>query len=126
MVHINTNKKRERPSKLTSRKRRSILCGIPKLWESVISFTIKRLRASAGVQRNAFDQTVRRFLHSSGYHFFHSRKKGLLTQNHLRLRLKFARKVMRLFAEENLWKDGIPFYLDGVGFQHKYNPYDEA
>ena len=33
---------------------------------------------------------------------------------------------MRLPAEENLWKDGIAFYLDGVGFQHKYNPYDEA
>ena len=126
MALINTNKKRERSSKLTSRERRSILCEIPKLRESVVSFTTKRLRASAGVQKNASDQTVRRFLHLSGYHFFHSRKKGLLTQNHFRLRLKFPRKVMRLLAEENLWKDGIPFHLDGVGFQHKYNPYDEA
>ena len=33
---------------------------------------------------------------------------------------------MKLPAEENLWKDGIAFYLDGIGFQHKYNPYDEA
>ena len=33
---------------------------------------------------------------------------------------------MRLHAEENFWKDGIAFYLDGIGFQHKYNPYEEA
>ena len=90
------------------------------------SFTTKRLRASAGVQKNRSVQTVRRFLHSSGYHFFHSRKKGLLTQNDLRLRLKFARKAKRLPSEENLWREGIAFYLHGVGFQHKYNPYDEA
>ena len=33
---------------------------------------------------------------------------------------------MRLPAEENLSKNGIAFYLDRVGFQHKYNPYDKA
>ena len=71
-AHINTNKKRGRPSKLTSRERRSIQPEIPKLRESVGSFTAKRLRASAGVQKNISDQTVRRFLHLSGYHFFHS------------------------------------------------------
>ena len=32
---------------------------------------------------------------------------------------------MRLPTKENLWKDVIPFYVDGIGFQHKYNPYDE-
>ena len=69
-AHIKTNKKRGRPSKLTSRERRSILREIPKLRESVVSFTTKRLRASAGVQKNVSDQTVLRLLHSSGYHFF--------------------------------------------------------
>ena len=44
----------------------------------------------------------------------------------LPLRLKFEWKVMSLPAKENLWKDGITFYLDGVGFQHRYNPYDEV
>ena len=33
---------------------------------------------------------------------------------------------MGLPAEENLWKDGIAFYLDGVSFQHKYDLYNEA
>ena len=91
-AHIKTNKKRGRPSKLTSRERRSILREIPKFRESVGSFTTKRLRASDEVQKNISDQRVRRFLHSSGYHFFHSRQKGLLTQNDLRLRLKFVQK----------------------------------
>ena len=89
-AHINNNKKRRKPSKLTRRERRSILREILKIGESVGSFTTKRLRASAGVQKNVSDQTVRRFLDSSGYHSFHCRKKGLLTQNELRLRLKFA------------------------------------
>ena len=69
-AHISTSKKSVRPSKLTSRERRSILCEIPKLRESIGSFTTKRLHASAGVQKNISDQTVRPFLHSSGYHFF--------------------------------------------------------
>ena len=33
---------------------------------------------------------------------------------------------MSLPAKENLWKDGITFYLDGVGLQHRYKPYDEV
>ena len=122
----NTFKKRGRPSKLTTREKRSILREIPKLRESVGSFTTKRLRAAAGVQTTVCDETIRRFLHSSGYHYFHSRKKGLLTQKDLRLRLKFARKAKKLPVEEKLWTEGIAFYLDGVGFQDKYNPFDEA
>ena len=33
---------------------------------------------------------------------------------------------MRLPAEENLWKHGIAFYPDVVGFHHKHNSYDAA
>ena len=40
-------------------------------------------------------------------------------------RLKFSRKNKGIF-KENIWTDGISFYLYGVGYQRKYNPFDEV
>ena len=40
-------------------------------------------------------------------------------------RLKFSRKIKGIF-KKNIWTEGISFYLDGVGYQYKYNPFDEA
>ena len=85
----------------------------------------KKIKAKAGISPDVSDETVRRVLHSAGYKYYHSRKKGLLTQNDLKLRLKFARKVKSLLSE-NFWKKGISFYFDGAGFQHKYDPLSEA
>ena len=39
-------------------------------------------------------------------------------------RLKFSRKIKGMF-KRNIWAEEI-FYLDGVGYQHKYNSFDEA
>ena len=39
--------------------------------------------------------------------------------------LKFSRKIKRTF-KKNIWTEGILFYLNGVGYQHKYNPFDKA
>ena len=48
-----------------------------------------------------------------------------LSKKDLGLRLKFAHKVKRLITDK-FRKEGIAFYLDGAGFQHKNNPLDEA
>ena len=40
-------------------------------------------------------------------------------------RLKFSRKIKGIF-KKNIWTEGISFYLDEVGYQHKYNSFDEA
>ena len=40
-------------------------------------------------------------------------------------RLKFSRKFKGIF-EKNIWTEGTLFHFDGVGYQHKYNPFDEA
>ena len=40
-------------------------------------------------------------------------------------RLKFSWKIKGIF-KKNIWTEGISFYLDGVAYQHKYNPVDEA
>ena len=121
-----TIKQRGRPSKLTDREKRSILRKIPVLRDTVGSFTTKRLREAASVTTNVCDETVRRFLHSAGYRYFHSRKKGLLTKEDLKKRTKFARRALNLPDQKQLWRYGISFYFDAAGFQHKYNPFDEA
>ena len=50
----------------------------------------------------------------------------MMSREDLRKRLRFARKVRRLGLRENLWTEGISFYLDAVGFVYKTNPCDEA
>jgi len=114
-----------RPKKLTSRDNRALIRQIPKLRKDCGSFIVKRLRLAAGIQPNLHDETVRRFLHSKGYKFYHSRKKGLLSEKDLRTRLKYCREIKRSKGE-NFWRDEIAFFLDGAGFQHKRNPCDEA
>ena len=114
-----------RPKKLIERDRRSLLQNIPKLRKTTGSFTIKRLSHAAGTANKVSHQTVGRLLHREGYRYFYSRKKGFLTEKDLQRRLKFAHKVRRLLPE-SFWRRGVAFYFEGAGFQHKYNPHDEA
>ena len=43
----------------------------------------------------------------------------------MKARLKFSRKTKGIF-KKNIWIEGISLYLDGIVYQHKYNPFDEA
>ena len=79
----------------------------------------------SGLGNKASDETVRNLFKKKGYKFLHSRKKGLLKPKDLKERLKFPRKIKGIF-KKNIWTKGILFYLDGVGYQHKYNPFNEA
>ena len=57
--------------------------------------------------------------------FILEKKKRLLKPKDLKERLRLSRKVKGIF-KKNIWTEGISFYLDGVGYQHKYNRFDEA
>ena len=73
-------------------------------------------------------RTFSRHLNSMGYKFLQARKKGLLTDNDKKRRLRFARNTMRncLTPNPNFFCDEVAFYLDGVSFVHKYNPFNAA
>ena len=114
-----------RPKILTIREERKVIRSIPLLRQTVGSYGVKRLRVFAGINKNVCDQTVRNLLKANGYQYLHSRKKGLLKKKDIRQRFSYAKKVRRI-TNVNIWTRGIAFYLDGVGFQHKYNPLDEA
>ena len=79
----------------------------------------------SGLGNKVCDETVRKLLKKKGYKFLHSTKIGLLKPKDLKERLKFFRKIKGIF-KKNIWTEGRSFFLDGVGYQHKYNPFDEA
>ena len=88
-------------------------------------FTIRRVKLAASVH-NVSDETVRRVFRKAGLRYCHSRKKGILKRGDLKARLNFALRIKRDGNQDNLWQREIAFYLDGVGFTHKYNPSDQA
>ena len=69
-----------------------IFCQIPIRRQQNESFTIKRLRVSAGVRKDVSDETVSGVLRGAGYRSLHSRKKALFKKDDLKKRHKFARK----------------------------------
>ena len=72
----------------------------------------------SGIGNKVFDEIVINLFKNKGYKFLHSRKKGLLEP-------KGLRKIKGVF-KKNIWTEGISLYLDRVGYQHKYNPFDKA
>lgn len=115
-----------RPKLLTDRDKRLIMRQVQILRKRNVNFTARRLKINAGLSLNVSDQTIRRVLHENNMHYRHSAKKGVLSRDDLKKRLKFARKVKKHFSTGEIWSDGISFYLDGASFTHKYNPLDQA
>lgn len=112
-----------RPRLLTERDERRIRTTVEFLrkFENP-NFTSKRVHAISGL--TCSNRTVRRVLNKAGYHFLHSRQKGLLTKHDLILRRKFA-KTAKTFGD-NLWTAKVSMYYDGVTFYHKLHPYDDV
>lgn len=122
---VNTHKGKSsgRPKKYTPRDVRHITAAVEKLYDTKGNFSGTDIRKESGVSHLS-PRTVRRVLNQQGYRFRQCRKKGLLTQEDLKLRLKFAKKCKTL--PPTFWKEGICFYLDGVSFVHKTQPYESA
>ena len=108
-----------RPRKLTDRDERAINQEIPKLRDSVGSFTTKSLKVTAGINERVCDETLHHTLKKFGYGYYHSCKKGLLKIKDVKARRKKS-------LEEKIWTEDVTFYFDGATFQHKYNAFDEA
>ena len=89
------------------------------------NFCVKRVMVKAGIPPSISEETVRRVLRKAGLKWARVQRKGILTKNDLKLRLKFVRKVHRKLPA-NFWEEGVRFYLDGASFTHKKNPFDQA
>lgn len=111
---------RGRPEVLSNRDKRKIVNTIPKLRKEVGSFSARRLKLEAAID-DVSARTVRRCMNKAGYNYRQLRKKGLVSEADKKIRVKFSRKVKNRLPQD-FWKNAISFYLDGVGFTHKYNP----
>ena len=118
-----TNQGRHR--KLSIRDERKILRAIPRLRELEGGFTSRRVAVFCGLDRRVSNRTIRRVLQRAGYKYCQSRKKGLLSASDREKRVKFCRRIKNLKSIE-FWKKHVSIYLDGVGFQYKTKPFDQA
>ena len=76
-------------------------------------------------QKDVSVRTVSRFLNSQNYYYLQTRKRGLMTvEDHIK-RVKFAKYTKANYSQE-IWTEGIAFYLDGTGFTYKRNWLDQA
>ena len=113
-----------RPKLLKPRDERRLTLQLLKLRATEGSYTSRRLQVLSGLSHIS-NRTVRRCLNASGYEYLQSRKKGRLSAADLKTRLKYARYIVKNFAE-NVWCEEVSFYLDAKSFAFKSNPYDQA
>ena len=117
--------RRGRPRKISEAEERYIIRELHKLRLKEGTFSVARLMLVTGINpTKVCRRTVLNVLHRNGYRFRQTRKKGLLSENDLKLRVQFARKMVR--RPTTFWCDDIAFFLDAVGFVHKTNPLDQA
>ena len=113
-----------RKRKLSDRDERRLVRTLLELREEEVCFSAKRIQTVSGLS-HVHVRTIRRALNHNGFAYRLARRKGILSKLDTTLRLNFARKVIRNY-DENLWTEGISFYLDGKSFVHKTNPLDQA
>ena len=108
-----------RPPKLSERDIRHIEGTLVKIRDEVGDLFSTDVGRDSGVT-HASNRTIRRALKKKGYKFSQCRKKGQLSIEDLKTRLKFARRCNKF--PDRIWTEGISFYLDGTGWVHKTNP----
>ena len=120
-----TKGKGGRQSKLSLRDERSIIRSLRcARKQDGNNFSSKRIKLYSGVSSHN-DRTLRRVSKKYGYHYRQARRKGLLTENDLKLGMKFAKDIKKYY-DDGLRLSGICFYLDAKHFIHKTNPMDQA
>ena len=70
-------------------------------------------------------RTVTRYLNSKGYFYLQARKKGLMSVEDHKKRVKFAKHMRRNYCPD-VWKKDMCFFLDGTSLTYKRNPLDQA
>ena len=121
--HYNTG----RPRKLSERDSRNILRAVKTLRETLGTFTSPRVAIEANIDASRVsNRTVRRELNRHGFKYRTTRRKGLMRERDFKERVKFCRKIKRRNLGISFWTEHVSFFLDGVGFEYKKNPFDNA
>ena len=114
-----------RPRLLSERDDSAIVVSLKKLRDTEGTFTSPRIQVESGTTEVS-NRTVRRSLNRQHYHYNNTQRKGRLSPKDLKLRTRFCRDIKKQKLGQEFWKRGIAFYVDGVGFEYKSNPLDQA
>ena len=94
--------KRGNKFKLSERQRRHLIRCLRVLRKRDGAFTCKRLMEEAGIST----RTVTRYVNTAAYFYLQTRKKGLMTEDDHRKRVKFAKDMRKNFGTD-VWKKEI-------------------
>ena len=118
--------KRGRKFKLSERQKRQLIRCLRALRRREGTFTCKRVMEEAGIDHAQVSlRTVTRYLNSKGYFYLQARKKGLMSVEDHKKRVKFAKHMRRNYCPD-VWKKDMCFFLDGTSLTYKRNPLDQA
>ena len=84
-----------RSLKLSVWQKKNILQQIKCLQEDIGNFSVKRVMVKADISPSIIQETICRVLRKTGLKCTRVQRKGILTKNDWKLRLKFSRKVLR-------------------------------
>lgn len=115
-----------RPSKLSALDRKNIKKAIYQLREEVGMFNSRRVACEAAVEQKVCNRTVRRAMKKHGFKWANARRKGQLSMEDEKARLRWARSKVRDGVTQEFWNHEVSLYMDAVGFVFKTNPYDQA
>lgn len=115
-----------RPKLLSDRSIRMLMRTFKMLRTRNINFTSVKVQLAANLHNVCSNRTVRRALNARGMFYLQPRKKGLLTAQDLKKRVKFARNIKSSDNSLQFWTEKIAFFFDGTGFIHKTHPQDQA
>lgn len=123
-----TSQKIGRPRKISLRVERTLKRDLLKMRNEGLAVSVKKLIEYSGLDfQTASVRTFSRCLNDMGFWFLQARKKGLLKERNKKLRLQYARKMIRYGkTNPNFWANEVAFYLDGVSFVYKTNPMSAA
>lgn len=113
-----------RKRKVSSRGEMHLLRNIHKIRMVHPNWTATELMSEAGIT-DVSVRTIQRILNHNKYYHLKARRKGLLSTDDLKKRLRFAKEMKREKTEE-FWSEDIAFYFDGTGFVHKSRPKEHA
>ena len=92
MIDLPKNNQK-RPPKRPFRQKRSISQQTKHLQQEMGNFCVKRIIVKAGIPPPLSEETVCRVLQKAGCKQSRVQRRGNLTNNHLKMRLKFAQKI---------------------------------
>ena len=119
--------RRGRHNRLSDRDKRRLIRCITVLRKREGNFTCKAILDEAGIQRKDVSvRIVSRFLNSQNYYYLQTRKKGSWQRKTTSKGLSLQSIIMNANYSQEIWTEGIAFYLDGTGFTYKRNPLDQA